>query len=564
MNELTWGSEERLLSHIENRIFDHLIRQSDVAVEYEEDNDEDDINDQIGNSEDKILKDHNKNDENEEDIFHETDPRAGRGDVILPQIQLDYGKVAKKLLEAGSNKEVAKPQRNRLYRITKKFNNVASGIYPFALEMSEDGERLISKKEFEEEERNLKIKVKEAARNKLNENLENSLRTQDERKAFKLAMKKRIQAEKNENSVKQPLHAKGSESESNTDSNIKTEDKDGSKTVKEKKRKKKIKMKNKNETNENSVKQPLHCKGSETNTDSNNKTEDIDGSKTVKEKKRKKKNKMKNKNETNNMANDKSLKKVVSKVSEISPKDHKKDDIDKSKNTEVQDTPAKPLKGKRKHTKGDFSGEPTKKVKMQENDMHDTSSQSIVLETSKKTKKKSRKEGKNKQIENVPTSTNDHKLGASGINERKSHGHTGNLETMVINEFSAKNRNTETLFKENEDWDEPLEDGESEIVIPNPKYNGQVKLLPSVHKKKKGKKSKEEHEVYSTPSIQTPKKMPTPVYIKKAISKSGTEKSVNSIFAEKRIHSEPKRHAKTKNTGMTTAISINIKMVYML
>ena len=173
------------------------------------------------------------------------------------------------------------------------------------------------------------------------------------------------------------------------------------------------------EKNENSVKQPLHSQGSETNTDSNNKTEDKDGSKTVKEKKRKKNNKMKNKNEANNMVNDKSLKKVVSKVSEISRKDQKKDNNDKSKNTEVLETPVKPLEGKRKHTEGDFNGEPTKKVKMQENHQHDTSSQSIVSETSNKTKKKSRKEGKKKQIENVPTSTSDHKLGASEISERK-------------------------------------------------------------------------------------------------------------------------------------------------
>ena len=55
--------------------------------------------------------------------------------------------------------QVRASQRQRLYRITKKLNHVATGIYPFALEMSEDGERLIDEKEFEEQERNLRMEV---------------------------------------------------------------------------------------------------------------------------------------------------------------------------------------------------------------------------------------------------------------------------------------------------------------------------------------------------------------------------------------------------------------------
>ena len=116
MNELAWGNEERLLSHIENRIFDHLIRQSDVAIQYEEDDDEVVDNDETGGSENgNVLGEKNgtyKNNDDEEDSFlDDADPRAGRGDVILPQIPLDYENVAKKLLEAGSKKEVGKINR---------------------------------------------------------------------------------------------------------------------------------------------------------------------------------------------------------------------------------------------------------------------------------------------------------------------------------------------------------------------------------------------------------------------------------------------------------------------
>ena len=36
---------------------------------------------------------------------------------------------------------------------------MATGIYPFALEMTDDGERLMEEREFEEIERNLRMEV---------------------------------------------------------------------------------------------------------------------------------------------------------------------------------------------------------------------------------------------------------------------------------------------------------------------------------------------------------------------------------------------------------------------
>merc|ERR1711997_875973 len=91
--------------------------------------------------------------------------------------------------------EVAKQQRERLNRITKKFNHLAAGVYPFALEMSQDGERLISEKEFEEEERNLRIEEKKAKKRKLDEDRENAANLREERKAYRLAIKHRMKAE---------------------------------------------------------------------------------------------------------------------------------------------------------------------------------------------------------------------------------------------------------------------------------------------------------------------------------------------------------------------------------
>ena len=114
VNELTWGTEERLLSQIETRVFDHLIRQSDVAIEYEDD-DEEEVDEEAHNeseddSEPKTESDKSDNSDDEEGeesfTLDDADPRAGKGDVVLPQLKVDFEKISKILLEAGSKKEV--------------------------------------------------------------------------------------------------------------------------------------------------------------------------------------------------------------------------------------------------------------------------------------------------------------------------------------------------------------------------------------------------------------------------------------------------------------------------
>ena len=213
VNELALGYEERLLNQIENRIFDHLIRQSDVAIAYEEDDEDSDIGDGKFNSDDAIANVEKSSKDKcieEEFVIDDADPRAGRGDVTLPQIQMDYQKLAEKLLETGGKKEVSKSQRERLYRITKKFNHLVSGIYPFALEMTDDGERMMDEKEFEEQERSAKLKVGKAAKRKAKEEIENAILSHEDKMAYRLAIKKRIKKEKaNDNRVTNMAFLKG-------------------------------------------------------------------------------------------------------------------------------------------------------------------------------------------------------------------------------------------------------------------------------------------------------------------------------------------------------------------
>ena len=108
VNELAKGSEERLLSQIETRIFDHLIRQSDVAMAYEEDDEENQDENSVEFDEEKSTSQSITADSDDEELFslEDADPRAGKGDVVLPQINVNSENMSKILLEAGSKKEV--------------------------------------------------------------------------------------------------------------------------------------------------------------------------------------------------------------------------------------------------------------------------------------------------------------------------------------------------------------------------------------------------------------------------------------------------------------------------
>ena len=116
VNELACGQEGRLQSHIEIRIFDHLVRQSDVATEYEQDEDDDDEAESEQEQRDLVESSKTLVNDSEEGDFsiEDADPRAGKGDVTLPQICVDYNNISKILLEAGSKKEVINYSPNSL------------------------------------------------------------------------------------------------------------------------------------------------------------------------------------------------------------------------------------------------------------------------------------------------------------------------------------------------------------------------------------------------------------------------------------------------------------------
>ena len=137
--------------------------------------------------------------------------------------------------------------------------------------------------------------------------------------------------------------------------------------------------------------------------------------------------------------------------------------------------------------------------------------------------------------------------------------------SSTSSESIDKNATQGNLFSMNEDWDEPLKEGESEIFVANPKYTGNA-ISPTsplttplqAKKKKAGKEKSSSDEVFGTPSITTPDKLPTPIFVKKAISKSGIETKVKKQKKGNIIHSEPKKPSGDKSKRHKIGKSLNI------
>merc|ERR1719219_1792527 len=102
--ELAEGDDERLAKHIEERIYQHLMRQSDIGIaseetlngEVEEVDEDMDVNEDIDDDDDK--------EEPEELLVHNEakDPRAGNVSVTLPQLKTDFNVLADYLFKIGS------------------------------------------------------------------------------------------------------------------------------------------------------------------------------------------------------------------------------------------------------------------------------------------------------------------------------------------------------------------------------------------------------------------------------------------------------------------------------
>jgi len=154
------GEDARFRDHVVERIFNHLIRQSDPGIqwqmeedgeEFEENEDEEeDSAEEInttngekvesdgsdGEGDDKDPTEDVEENQSEDEIVE--DPRAGVGDAIIPQINVDYLKLSETLFELGSGDGIKKANRDALYKVSKMFKDVANGLFPLGPNLSDE------------------------------------------------------------------------------------------------------------------------------------------------------------------------------------------------------------------------------------------------------------------------------------------------------------------------------------------------------------------------------------------------------------------------------------------
>ena len=141
--ELVAGSNDtRLREHAEERIFNHLLRQSDPGIDYQMEEDgmgeeDEEGEEEEGGDDDEEMEVDGEEEETAENGADPEDPRAGRVNVMIPQISVEYGKIGEELFQLGSKEGVRKSNRDALYRISKKFKDVAENIFPLGPNLEE-------------------------------------------------------------------------------------------------------------------------------------------------------------------------------------------------------------------------------------------------------------------------------------------------------------------------------------------------------------------------------------------------------------------------------------------
>ena len=138
------STDLRLIEHSEERIFNHLLRQSDPGIKYQMEEDGLEEEGEEGAKKNGAENGHEngdaESDDEEENIEAERgaeDPRAGRVSVVIPQVAVDYLGIADNLFELGSKEGMRKSNRDMLYRVSKKFKDVAANIFPLGPNLEE-------------------------------------------------------------------------------------------------------------------------------------------------------------------------------------------------------------------------------------------------------------------------------------------------------------------------------------------------------------------------------------------------------------------------------------------
>ncbi|KAK2585967.1 hypothetical protein KPH14_010544 [Odynerus spinipes] len=144
---MTTIGDERLIKHIMKHIFRYLIFQSDVGLDYKEKFEawkqagfpcgSIDVMEKIeepdeDSEEENDMKEFSE-EESENNVGNTLDPRAGRVDVELPQINFDAKKIAELIKQYRFHPSSTAKSRRQIARLIQEFTEVSEGRMPLGI-----------------------------------------------------------------------------------------------------------------------------------------------------------------------------------------------------------------------------------------------------------------------------------------------------------------------------------------------------------------------------------------------------------------------------------------------
>ena len=179
------SDEARYRDHVVERIFRHLLRQSDPGIKWqdeefagEDEEDEEDDEDELDNDEKMEGEDGSDVEEGgDSSVKLGEDPRAGGVHSVIPQLAVDYAKLSEKMFSLGSEEGLKKGCRDALYELSKMYKDVANDVFPLGPNL-EDVEEDIEK-----------IKVTKTAKKIIREAKEYKKKNIEQKKKYKKGLR---------------------------------------------------------------------------------------------------------------------------------------------------------------------------------------------------------------------------------------------------------------------------------------------------------------------------------------------------------------------------------------
>merc|ERR1712241_766986 len=177
------SDEARYRDHVVERIFRHLLRQSDPGIKWQdeefagEDEEDADDDDELDNEKMEGEDESDVEEEGDSSVKLGEDPRAGGVHSVIPQLAVDYAKLSEKMFSLGSEEGLKKGCRDALYELSKMYKDVANDVFPLGPNL-EDVEEDIKK-----------IKVTKTAKKIIREAKEYKKKNIEQKKKYKKGLR---------------------------------------------------------------------------------------------------------------------------------------------------------------------------------------------------------------------------------------------------------------------------------------------------------------------------------------------------------------------------------------